>query len=38
MHFIEEVERLGVERDSHAAGKPAATRQRNEMIVAGTIS
>ncbi len=38
MHFIEEVERLGVERDFHAAGKPAATRQRNEMIVAGTIS
>jgi len=34
-HFIEEVERLGLERDSHNASKLAATRQRNEMIVAG---
>ena len=34
-HFIQEVERLGLERDSHAASKLTATRQRNEMIEAG---
>jgi hypothetical protein len=33
--FIEEVERLGVERNFHAASKQEATRKRNEMIVAG---
>jgi len=35
MHFVKEVERLGIERDFHAASKLAATRQRNEMIAAG---
>jgi len=34
-NFIDEVERLGIERDSHAASKLAATRKRNEMILAG---
>lgn len=33
--FIEEVERLGVERNFHAASKQDATRRRNEAIVAG---
>lgn len=34
-HFIQEVERLGLERDFHAASKLAATRKRKEMIAAG---
>jgi hypothetical protein len=34
-HFIEEVERLGVERDSYNSRKLEATRKRNKMIVAG---
>ena len=34
-HFIEEVERLGLERDFHAASKLKATRQRRETIAAG---
>lgn len=33
--FIEEVERLGVERNFHQASKQDATRRRNEAIVAG---
>jgi hypothetical protein len=34
-NFIEEVERLGLERDAHNASKLTATRKRNEMIAAG---
>jgi hypothetical protein len=34
-HFIEEVERLGLERDFHSASKLTATRKRNEMIAGG---
>ena len=34
-HFISEVERLGIERDFHAASKLTATRERKEMIAAG---
>jgi hypothetical protein len=34
MNFIQEVERLGIERDSYNARKLEATRKRNEMIVA----
>ncbi len=34
-HFVEEVERLGLERDFHAASKLKATRERKEMIAAG---
>ena len=34
-HFIQEVERLGLERDFHAASKLAATRKRKEMIERG---
>ncbi|HEV7504453.1 MAG TPA: hypothetical protein VGS07_06055 [Thermoanaerobaculia bacterium] len=35
-HFIQEVERLGLERDFHAASKLEATRQRKKMIAAGS--
>lgn len=34
-HFIEEVDRLEVERDFHNARKLEATRRRNEMIEEG---
>jgi hypothetical protein len=33
--IMADVERLGLERDAHNASKLAATRQRNELIVAG---